>query len=96
MKTLGFNAPSLFVHALTLALVLVFAGCATYPKGSVEEYHRTTTVLMVTSKTDLTGIKSTGRTLRAEDATTSLSFPGFFSQESVRGLILSATPAEKP
>lgn len=80
---------------LLLALLVALCGCQQVPLGSVSEYKRTTTVLGVSSSTDLYDIKSTDRTLKAGSGKFVLSFPGFHHEQHVKDLTLSK-PKEDP
>lgn len=81
--------------ALALLLVATLCGCQQIPLGSVTEYKRTTTVMGVSSSTDLYDIKSTDRTLKAGSGKFVLSFPGFHHEQHVKDLTLSK-PKEVP
>ena len=81
--------------ALALLLAATLCGCQRIPLGSVSEYKRTTTVLGVSSSTDLYDIKSTDRTLKAGSGKFVLSFPGFHHEQHVKDLTLSK-PKEVP
>lgn len=70
-------------------LALALTGCVRIPVGSVEEYHRVTSVLGVTSQADLTGIHSENNTLKAQTAVFTLTFPGFSHTQTVKGLVLT-------
>lgn len=81
---------SLLTRRLSLAAALAAAcGCQQIPLGSVSEYKRTTTVLGVSSSTDLYDIKSTDRTLKAGSGKFVLAFPGFHHEQNVKDLTLS-------
>ena len=82
-------------NLILIALVLIGAGCAHVPPGSAEEVHTRISVLGVTSTTDLTGIKVTGKTIRADEAKFVLTFPGFDHSTTAKGVILS-NPAADP
>lgn len=86
---------SLVTRHLSLAVAFALAGCQQIPLGSVSEYKRTTTVLGVSSSTDLYGIKSTDRTLKADSGKFVLAFPGFHHEQHVKDLTLSK-PKELP
>ena len=73
---------------LSLLLVAGLAGCTNIPVGSVKEYHRTTSVLGVTSEATMSGIKSTQKTVEVDNATFTLTFPGFTHTQTVKGLTL--------
>lgn len=77
-----------------LAILAPVAGCTHIPPGSVQEYHRTTAVMGVTSQADISGIKVDGRKIVAESATFTLAFPGFTHTQTVKGLTL-ANPAKE-
>lgn len=75
--------------SLCVLCATALGGCTHIPPGSVDEYHRTTNILGVTSQTDLTDIRVTGKTVRAGTGTFVLSFPGVTHTQTVKGLILS-------
>lgn len=81
--------------AVAILVILTLApGCTHIPPGSVQEYHRTTAVLGVTSQADISGIKVDGRKIVAESATFTLAFPGFTHTQTVKGLTLPNPPKE--
>jgi putative cell wall-binding protein len=75
--------------------VLACAGCTHIPPASVKEYHRTTTVMGVTSTSDYTDIKVTEKTAKAGSAKFVLSFPGFYNEQRVTELVLPNPPEKK-
>lgn len=78
-------------------LLLAATGCSHLPPGSAEEVHTRLSVLGVTSTTDLTGIKVTGKTVRAEEAKFVLTFPGFDHSTTAKGVVLAnPAPDQKP
>jgi len=83
------------VKRIYLCALLALTGCQQIPLGSVSEYKRTTTVLGVSSSTDLYGIKSTERTLKADSGKFVLAFPGFHHEQNVKDLVLSK-PKDQP
>lgn len=58
-------------------LLLAATGCTSAPNGGAGEYHRRLSVFGVVSTADLTGVKKTDATIKAESAKWSLAFPGF-------------------
>lgn len=76
-------------------LLVLLAACVHVPPGAAEEVHVSTSVMGVSKTTDLTGIKVTNKTVRADDARFSLSFPGFNHTTTAKGVVLSNPPAEK-
>lgn len=89
------NRIDYILFAALCVLCLIAFGCVHIPPGSVDEYHRTTAVLGVTSQADMTGIHVTGKTIKAENATFTLAFPGFTHTQTVKGLTLSNPPEKK-
>lgn len=85
---------TLLRFALFCSLALL-TGCA-INAGSAKEYHRTTTVIAVTSTTDLTGIAATEEKITAADAKFTLTFPGFLWEQRAKDLVLKRPPVEKP
>lgn len=84
------------IFALCVVLLSLASGCTHIAPGSAEEVHSRTTFMGVVAEQDLTGIKVTNKTVRAEEAKFKLSFPGFDRQTTVKGLILQNPPADKP